>query len=384
MKTHRNNAKALLCCTISFLFSQLSHAQNTDSVESRWKNYIDLKSYSVPFWKADTITDEITQVIKVNGLSTSTLLFRAKKVLSVKAANYNKVYKQGTDWTYTGGKLRIKPGSSIPFIKKEDLVYTTDKPGWSMTGKAPGTFVLFSESTFFNKMQIAVTYIPEHGQLWKGPVPVFAAKNLPNTLSKLTGKQDLKVVFYGNSIETGCNSSGFQNSPPYMPSWPELIVYNLRKEYGPQVIFANPSVGGKLAEWGKEEAATRVVPEKPDLVIIGFGMNDGTANITPDKYRNDIKSIINAVTAQNPNAEFILIAPMLPNPDAVQNGLQNLYKAELDKLCKKGTIVADLTGVHRELLKHKTYQDMTGNNVNHPNDYLARWYAQYICGFLIK
>jgi lysophospholipase L1-like esterase len=378
-----NNLKIILLCTISLLYAQLTYAQ-VDSTGSKWKNYIDLNSYSVPFWKADTITDEISQVINANGISTGTLLFKAKKVLSVKAANFIKVFKQGTDWTYSNGKIFIKPGSAIPFIKKEDLVYTTDKPGWSMTGKAPGTFVLFSESTFFNTMQIAVTYIPEHGQLWKGPVPVFATKNLPHALSKLQGKEDLKVVFYGNSIETGCNSSGFQNSAPYMPSWPELIIYNLRKEYGPQVRFANPSVGGKLAEWGKEEAAVRVVPEKPDLAIIGFGMNDGSANISPDKYREDIRSMIEAVTTQNPNAEFILIAPMLPNPDAVQNGLQNLYKAELDKLCKTGIIVADLTGVHQELLKHKAYQDMTGNNVNHPNDYLARWYAQFICGFLIK
>jgi len=383
MKNPLTNFKAILFCTFSLLYSQLTYAQG-DSTESRWKNYIDLNRYSVPFWKADTIRDEISQVINANGISKGTLLFKAKKVLSVKAANYTKVYKQGTDWAYNEGMLKIKSGSSIPFIKKEDLVYNTDKPGWSMTGKTPGTFVLFSESTFFNTMQIAVTYIPQHGQLWKGPVPVFAAKNLPHTLLKLTDKDNLKVVFYGNSIETGCNSSGFQNSAPYMPSWPELIIYNLRKAYGEQVSFANPSVGGKLAEWGKDEAAVRVVSQKPDLVIIGFGMNDGSAKITPDKYREDIKSIIDATIAQNPNAEFILIAPMLPNPDAIQSGLQGLYKAELDKLCKKGIIVADLTGVHRELLKHKTYQDMTGNNVNHPNDYLARWYAQFICGFLIK
>jgi len=75
---------------------------------------------------------------------------------------------------------------------------------------------------------------------------------------------------------------------------------------------------------------------------------------------------------------------MLPNPDAVQNGIQSSYKSELDKLTRKGIVVADMTGVHAELLKHKIYQDMTGNNVNHPNDYLARWYAQTMLGLLIR
>lgn len=41
-----------------------------------------------------------------------------------------------------------------------------------------------------------------------------------------------------------------------------------------------------------------------------------------------------------------------------------------------------MTEVHRKLLERKSFADMTGNNVNHPNDFLARWYAQYIVGML--
>jgi hypothetical protein len=35
-----------------------------------------------------------------------------------------------------------------------------------------------------------------------------------------------------------------------------------------------------------------------------------------------------------------------------------------------------MTAVHGSLLSKKSYADMTGNNINHPNDYLARVYAQ--------
>lgn len=355
-----------------------------DSIGTRWEKYINLKNYLAPFWKADTVYDEITQVIKFNGAAEGTLLFKAKKILSVKAANYNKEFVQDKDWAYKNGKLIINSNSSVPFIAKEDLVFTNNKPGMSMTGKTAGTYVLFSESTFFRSMQIAVTYIPEENKKWKGPIPHFAAKTLPNSISKLKNKDSLKVVFYGNSIETGCNSSDFQNDPPYMPSWPQLIIYNLRQAYGGKVIFSNKSVGGMMARWGTDNVSTNIIPEKPDLVIIGFGMNDGSAKIAPDIYRSNIEGIIEPILVQNPKTEFILIAPMLPNPDAIQNGLQAEYKAELDKLSKKGVIVADITGVHEALLKHKNYQDMTGNNVNHPNDYLARWYAQYISGLLIN
>ena len=46
--------------------------------------------------------------------------------------------------------------------------------------------------------------------------------------------------------------------------------------------------------------------------------------------------------------------------------------------------VADLTQIHSDLLATgKQYRDMTGNNINHPNDYLIRVYAQVLLKTLI-
>ena len=74
---------------------------------------------------------------------------------------------------------------------------------------------------------------------------------------------------------------------------------------------------------------------------------------------------------------------MLPNPESTFTGTQEEFKAALDELKMPGIVVVDMTEVHRELLKFKSYQDMTGNNINHPNDFLIRWYAQEILGVLI-
>lgn len=352
--------------------------------KNNWKPYISLEKYTVPFWKADTVYDEISQAISKTNEPEATLLFKAKKILSVTSADKTKQFVEGKDWQYTNGKFQLSAGSSIPYFKQSDLLYNIDKPGWSMTGKVKGTYVLFSESTFFWENQIAITYIPEKEEKWKGPAPVFAQKSLSETISRLKGKKNLNIVFFGNSIETGCNSSGFQNISPYMPSWPELIVHNLRSNYEGNIRYSNPSVGGMLAQWGKDNADSLVASASPNLVIIGFGMNDGTFGVHYATYIANIKGIMNAVLAKNPKAEFILIATMLANPDAMQNNIQASYKSELEKLAKKGVVIANITDVHTELLKHKTYQDMTGNNVNHPNDYLVRWYAQYISGLLIK
>lgn len=370
--------------TIALLYNTSFAQQGQPQLDLRWKPYISLNKYMQPFWRADTIHDETVMMINNKNLISGHLLFEAEKIVAVKAADLSIDFKEGNDWVYRNGELSLTAHSKIPSIKKEDLVFETEKPNWSMTGKKKGTYVLFNEGSYFPSMQIAVTYIPLKRRKWKGVLPVYNEKLLPLSINKLQNKQPIKIVFYGNSIETGANSSAFINRPPFMPGWPELIVYNLRSHYDAPVDFSNQSVGGMLAQWGADNAAERVVPQKPDLVIIGFGMNDGTFKVSPEKYRNNIKSIIAIVREKHPPTEFILIAPMLPNPHAVQNGLQALYKAELESLAGHGIVVANITSLHHYLLQKKSYQDMTGNNVNHPNDYLARWYAQFIDALLIK
>lgn len=390
------NIFSLVLVMLTLLFSCKVESAKTDkgdypltndlliNIESRWKDYISLNNYLIPFWKTDTIHEEIVQIIEDNGIAEGRLLFKPIKVLSVKSADLKEIFYQDKDYFCQEGKIVLTTNSSIPFLSKEELVFNKEKSGWSMQGKVPGTFVLFNEGTFFRSKQISVTYILEKSERWRGPLPIFAAHELPNTLAKLKNKKRFKVLFFGDSIETGANCSGFQNQTPYMPSWPELIVYNLREIYGSQVNFRNKSVGGTTAQWGMENASKLVISENPDLVIIGFGMNDGTFEVPVEKYRQDITGIVNTVLSKKSEAEFIIVAPILANPLAIQSKIQGLYKAELDKLSRPGVVIADLTGVMKELLKYKNYQDLTGNNVNHPNDYMARWYAQYISGFLIE
>ena len=44
----------------------------------------------------------------------------------------------------------------------------------------------------------------------------------------------------------------------------------------------------------------------------------------------------------------------------------------------EGVGVADVQFVQTQLMKKKTYLDLTGNFLNHPNDYLARIQAQTV------
>ncbi len=360
---------------------QFSLAQNDHPA---WETYVNMHHFLQPFWKADTIYSEAIQPIKSDSKNAEgRLLFKAKKVITVKDTYLQKEYKKGRDWKYKDGKIVLTAKSIIPYFTRNELIFDQKKEGTSLRAKQQGRFVLFSEGGLLQSRQLSVTYIKKKTSTWEGPRPAYAENFLPAALAKLNAGQPLKIVFYGNSIETGANSSVTLNQAPFLPIWPEMIVYNLRNHYGNAIPFKNVSKGGMAAKWGLENTAALVNVENPDLVIIGFGMNDGTGKVPPEIFVGQIKGIIQTVREANPHCEFIVIATMLANPEAIHSQIQAEYLKPVTELAGKGIAIADMTSIHKELLRHKAYQDMTGNNINHPNDYLARWYAQVISALLI-
>lgn len=370
---------------ITTLSIHSSSAQQTKNANPAWADYVDMEKYLQPFWIADTIYDEAVQLIQEDDEKPAArLLFKAKKIISVKDTYLQKTFKEGRDWQYRDGIIIRTQKSALPYFTKDELFFKDKKEGVSMQSNKEGNYILFSEGGLLQSRQLAVTYIKEKSAHWQGKAPAYALQQLPVTLSKLKSGKPVNVLFYGNSIESGANSSITLNQSPYLPTWPEMIVHNLRHHYTGNIAYKNKSKGGMLASWGAENAAALLNPENPDLVVIGFGMNDGTFKVDPAVFIEQIKSIIKTVKAANPSCEFIVVATMLANPDAIQSQIQKSYHQPVLSLEGAGIAVADITSVHEELLRHKSYQDMTGNNVNHTNDYLARWYAQVVSALLIQ
>ena len=75
---------------------------------------------------------------------------------------------------------------------------------------------------------------------------------------------------------------------------------------------------------------------------------------------------------------------MLGNKDWVHTPSEMFaaYRDELRKLTGPGIALADLTAVWSEIEQHKHHFDMTGNGLNHPNDFGHRLYAQCILRLL--
>ncbi|RED65278.1 discoidin domain-containing protein [Cohnella phaseoli] len=345
-----------------------------------------------PLWSSNTIYNESVMFVSHDGGQPETKLhYTPLDIVSIKDASLGTEYIEEIDWTYdsTSGKLKLLPGTKAGFMTTSELYPTAYQSGWAMYRQGSG-YILYREGTDITRRQLAVTYTKS--EPWDGVVPQYAGADLPNTSAKLTAGSPLKVALLGDSISVGSNASGYSGGAPYMPSWGRLFVRQLSEAFGSDVTLANKSVGGQVSAWGAANSSL-IAADHPDLVIIAFGMNDGTYQVSPAAFESNVKSIMDDVLAVNADAEFILVATTLAREGVCSDaacsivlaGNQADYKAALDNLASTydGTVIMDMTGVHRELLQHKDFLDMTANNVNHPNDYLVRWYAQYASALLI-
>lgn len=321
-----------------------------------------------PFWRSKAMDREPVLFIQEEGrtLATAKLLFIPSAKFRITHPDQVMQYEEGKDYTWKPGSniIELTFTSRIPFKTAAQMVPPKGSPNMFAT-------VLHSEGHFFHDLQVQVSYWHTN-DVWTLPDKP-QPEQLTRVLAKLRAKQPIKLVALGDSITQGFNASGFKPSlaPPYQPSYPQLVANTLQKRFGATVTLVNLGVAGTEPGWGIQ-MVPKVTEQKPDLVFLAFGMNDG-GGFEPKmlKLRDD-------VMAGNPDADIVLVAPMTMNPRfAGADGF--VWKSKtLGKMVTTNVALADVTTPWLEVLKKKPYADLSGNNVNHPNDFGHRLYAQVI------
>lgn len=341
-----------------------------------------LDAYTQAYWDGGIVYNEsVYPMNNVDGsVSSIPLLYYVDKIISVRSSDLATLYTEGVDYILQNGKLVILSNSRIYINKYSDYYLDTEIRGQSFKRKSGG-YLFFSEGSTFHKKQIAVTYA--HVEKWNGPLSNIKGNKLPNLMQKLSNKTNINIVYYGDSITVGGNSSGYLKIAPFAPIYADMFSKALEKKYGVTVTSVNSSMGGKTSNAGLLYVEEKVNAYSPDLVVIAFGMNDGTRlnNVSNETYENNIKGIISAVKSKNPQAEFIVVGTTLPNPELIDfDGLQSSYQNNLQNIenTVSYAVFANVTQIHDFLLKKKGFYDMTANNVNHANDFLARVYVQVL------
>ncbi len=366
---------------LPFLF--LTQANCESSISKVWSATD--TTFLTPFWQDSIMRNESLLFVQPTdgSLPSAPLLFTAETVFSIEHPFSGTVYSETADYQLdrVTNKIILPQGSRIPTIPYDTLY---PPRGTAVFHHRDGVHDLFwAEGHTFHAMQVEITY-QHSGTEWisrGGYIHQSAWNQIPITFSKLHAKEELHIVLLGDSISVGANASGFVSIqvPPYMPPFGDLVVNELGRVHGSNIVFSNLSQGGENSSWGVSKVSA-VNALNPSLVLLGFGMNDATAGTSPVVYKNNISMIIKNIRKVHPNTEFILIATMVSNPEWEYTVLSRFqqYRDSLETLLGPGIALADLTSIWTKLLERKPFHAFTGNHINHPNDFGHRLYAQSI------
>lgn len=338
-----------------------------------------------PFWRSNRIFGESLFFIRDTPglLPYARLLFPPTGPLQLTSASREILYTSPDDYFVEAGTQTVilPVGSRIPFMDRAALhprigaEHCMDhKRGEDQVG------LYFGEGHLFHDQQVEASY--DHHSSWQGFVPGIQLDRLPMVARKLREPVPLKICIIGDSISAGCNASGITGVPPGMPPYPGLWVEAMRRHRTGEVILENYAVSGTGMKYGLE-VVNDVMNEAPDLVVIAYGMNDA-GFIDTREYLSHTTRILDAIKGKGRETEVILVASMLGNPEWIYSPTEKfiLFRDALESLCGPGVALADMTSLWADLLRIKSYQDLTGNGVNHPNDFGHRIHAQVLLDLL--
>jgi lysophospholipase L1-like esterase len=346
-------------------FIYLNSAQlNVTEEASKHEPACSLDEYMHPFWKGNDVCDETVLMLAKDGKpATGALMYTPRRIISVRSLSPPRKYVPGRDYTVSGNVITCTPNSRLPVMRNIDFE-AGDLKWFDLAGK-----------------HVLVTYT--HEDIWHGRVSTYQGSRLPHTMSKLAARSPLVIAATGDSITLGTGTSGVLGRPPFMPTWAELFVRRVRQLYGYTarnrgIRLYNTALGGTTSDWGRESVASAVASLKPDLVLIAFGMNDFWW-MPADRFRDNVSAIMNEVRSKSPNAEFVLVASTRFDPayalDPQYQARLASYTPALRSLTGQGIVLLDMDAISGALAAAKKPKDLLSDPL-HPNDFLARWYAQ--------
>jgi len=336
-----------------------------------------------PFWRLDFVFGESLFFIRESpgAQPQARLLFPPTTPVELTSSSREITYQPSQDFLLEGALLTLPEGSRIPFMDRAALYpkvgeerCMAHRVGDERTG------LFFAEEHLFHDLQVQASY--QHTLPWKGFIPRSRIDQLPGTDKKLNSALPFRICIVGDSISAGCNASAVTGVPPLMPPYPELLAEGLRRFRPGEVILENFAVSGTGMKYGVD-VVEAVSEDMPDLVIVAYGMNDVGFNPVEDFLAHATR-ILEVLRARDSEAEIIFISSMLGNPEWVYTPTENffIFRDALQSLCGPGVILADLSSLWADLLKVKSYHDLTGNGVNHPNDFGHLIYAQFLLDLL--
>jgi lysophospholipase L1-like esterase len=292
--------------------------------------------------------------------------FIPKKILAVYSPSSGYIFQPGVDYIATPAGIKVLDGSSIITAPEE---FTTTATINEL--KNYGVRVTVE----VQKYQYAISYEKQEK---------FFSKSIGSLggLKSKIGKHPISITFFGDSITEGANATSTY-SAPHQPGYVGLVMAELNNLYPRMWVYRNNSVGGWSSINASASVQYRVNDLDSDLVVLAFGMNGGD---TPADYRKNLKYVIDEIQLKNPATSILIVSPTRANPYShIKNQYVDQYLSELTHLSSlyKNVAVADVTSTWDKVLINKSYYDLTGNGLNHPNDFGHRIIAEVVLNTIL-
>lgn len=274
------------------------------------------------------------------------------------------VYEEGQDYVvdYAAGTIARTEGSRIPDYSTNCLYGQKDFDHTKFAG--------FSNHAWF----VWADYETNNGKPWAKPNE--QTEKLAAVREKLEAGGPFQVVSYGDSIAAGGEASEvpfrFQN---------RFGAYLQARFPKAQIEVVDASISGYSTrqgiDWFDDPKYMGKV-DSPDLVLVGFGMNDhNIGGPEPEAYRDNMVQIVNMVREKK-GADVILFSAFPPHHDwhygSHRMGL--FSEAVKEAAAAANCAYADVYGTWDMVLQRKDQSSLLGNNINHPNDFGHFLYEQ--------
>ena len=273
----------------------------------------------------------------------------------------SKIYIEGVDYIvdYDKGEIQRTIHSSIPDYSKHVLY---EKKDFDHT-----KFTDFSNHPYF----VWVDYVTKNGE--RLAKPNDQSKYLVNFRKKLESGQALSTVSYGNSITAGGEASSIEYRF-------QAIYGNYLKSIFPQSNFKieDVSIPGYSSKQGIEWWDTYIGKTTPDLVLVGWGMNDhNKGGNSPEQFKKNLIKLVGMIKERK-NAEVILYSAFPPNDDwhYGSHSMELYAEATKQAAIEAHCAYVDVYSTWMKVFKRKDQSSLLGNNINHPNDFGHWLYAQ--------
>lgn len=339
-----------------------------------------------PVWDSEIVHRESGILLKSDDSQPATLrlAFEADQILEVKSARGDLTFKEGSDFKLDDDRrtLTFSNPHSIAVVSSSELFPPKDSPNsYRYRVGHEDQNLLYAPGHWFHDRNIEVTY--RRKQFLAGESSPLGTGSLPRTLSRLSKNRELRIAVSGDSISTGLDASGKTDTIPNQPGFVDLVAAQLQKTYSCRITVENRAVSGWSVANGVADLDS-IIRFRPDLVIVAYGMND-VGRRDPKWFNEQTKFILDRLKSELPEADILLVSPMLGNKEWIHTPREMFpaYRDQLRELVTENVALADLSELWSKMLEHKHDLDLTGNGLNHPNDFGHRLYAQLILATII-